>query len=58
MTEMEPNPKFPKIKIGPELIKLDQEVIDDLSSDQNYGYRMVSAIRRGTFPLDILPTDS
>ena len=29
---------------GYPLIKLDQEVIDDLSTDQKYGYRMVEAL--------------
>ena len=57
VTEMEPNPRFPKIRIGPDLIKLDQDVIDDLSSDQNYGYRMVCAIRNGIVPLDLILLD-
>ena len=54
VTEMEPNPRFQKIRIGPDLIKLDQDVIDDLSSDQNYGYRMVCEIRNGIVPLDLI----
>ena len=56
-TDLEPNPRFPKISIGPGLIKLDKEVIDDLSSDQKYGYRMVNAIRSGNCPLDLVIMD-
>ena len=57
VTDLEPNTSFSRIIVGPELIKLDQEVIDDLSSDQNFGYRMVSAIRSGSVPLDLQQLD-
>ena len=57
VTELEHNPRFAKINIGPALIKLDQEVIEDLSSDQNYGYRMVNAIKLGKVPLDLQNMD-
>ena len=50
---LEINPKFKAITVGRHLIALDQIVIDDLSSDQKYGYRMVMAIRAGTVPEDL-----
>ena len=49
-TELEINPNFSKITIGPPLIELSQEVIKDLSTDQNYSYLIVNAIRSGELP--------
>ena len=53
-TDLEHNPRFTKIIIGPGLIHLDQDVIDDLSSDQKYGYQMVNAIRSGKITQDLV----
>ena len=39
------------------MVALDQDVIDDLSSDQKYGYRMVMAIRAGKVPTDLALLD-
>ena len=50
---MEPNPRYAKIVMVSELIELDKEVVDDLCSDQYYGYRMVKAIRSGVVLLDL-----
>ena len=49
-TDLEIIKKFPKTLVGPPLITLPDKVIKDLSTDQHYGYRMVSAIRRGNIP--------
>ena len=54
---LEINPKFQAITVGRPLIALDQDVIDDLSSDQKYGYRMVMAIRAGKVPTDLALLD-
>lgn len=52
-TEMDINPDFVKICVGPALPQLSNEVIKDLSTDQSYGYRMVTAIRTGVLPKDL-----
>ena len=49
--------KFTALKVGPALIELKQEVIEDLSTDQKYGYRMVNAIRTGFVPADLAKMD-
>lgn len=49
-TDMDINPNFTPIVVGPPLVKLPDKVIDDLSTDQHYGYRMVCAIRDGVLP--------
>ena len=49
-TELEINPNFTKITVGPPLIQLSDEVIKDLSTDQFYGYMMSNAIRTGVLP--------
>ena len=54
---LEINPKFSPIQIGPALIELDQSIIDDLSTDQKYGYRMVMAIRAGKVSMDLANMD-
>ena len=50
---LEYNPKFNAIVLGPGLPELSQDVIDDLSTDQQYGYNMVQSIRSGTVPRHI-----
>ena len=52
-TDLEINPNFERIEIGPPLPNLTDEVIRELSTDQSYGYRIVSAIRSGTVPKDL-----
>ena len=47
------NPRFQAITVGSPLIELDKEIIDDLSTDQKYGYRIVMAIRAGKIPVDL-----
>ena len=49
-TDLEINPKFTQITVGPPLIKLSENVIQDLSTDQHYGYNIVCAIRNGVLP--------
>ena len=39
---------FESITVGKDLIKLDDNVVNNLSDDQKYGYNMVKAIRSGT----------
>jgi hypothetical protein len=49
-TELEVNLNFTRISVGPPLIKLPDKVIEDLSTDQHYGYKMVCAVRDGVLP--------
>ena len=49
-TELEVNPKFTKIVVGPPPLALDEQVISDLSTDQFYAYLMIKAIRSGVLP--------
>ena len=51
------NSKFVPITVGSPLIELDQDIIDDLSTDQKYGYRIVMAIRAGVIPADLANMD-
>jgi len=53
VTELEINPDFTKICVGPALPQLTEAVIKDLSTDQSYGYRIVGAIRTGVLPKDL-----
>ena len=46
-TDLEINPRFKKVDIGPPPIQLRQEVINDLSTDQYYAYKITGAIRAG-----------
>ncbi|ESO12359.1 hypothetical protein HELRODRAFT_158868 [Helobdella robusta] len=48
--DLEINPNFIRITFGPPLIELKQSLIDDLSTDQYYGYMIVNAIRSGVVP--------
>ena len=50
VTELDMNQNFQRICCGPPLIKLPEEVIKDLSTDQHYGYLIVCAIRSGVLP--------
>ncbi|QQP41211.1 Hypothetical protein FKW44_015504 [Caligus rogercresseyi] len=47
VTDLDINPNFNCICVGPPLIKLPDEVIQDLSTDQHYGYKIVCAVREG-----------
>ncbi|KAG0693618.1 hypothetical protein GWK47_027440 [Chionoecetes opilio] len=49
-TDFEINPNFTRISVGPPLIKLPNKVIQDLSTDQHYGYKIVCAVRDGVLP--------
>ena len=51
------NSKFVPITVGSPLIELDQDIIDDVSTDQKYGYRIVMAIRAGVIPADLANMD-
>lgn len=53
VTELDINPNFPRISVGPPLIKLSDKVIQDLSTDQHYGYKIVCAVRDGVLPARI-----
>ena len=48
------NPSFKNISIGGALVTLTDDVIKDLSTDQFYGYKIVSAIRSGNIPKDLV----
>ena len=50
---LEYNPKFKPIKDGPDIPGLSQDVIDDLSTDQQYSYRMVVALMEDSVPMDL-----
>ena len=52
--DLEYNPNFKPVKLGPGLPDLAQDVVDDLSDDQQYGFNMVMGIRKGSVPLKIL----
>ena len=51
------NPKFPPITIGEPLIDLEQHIVEDLSSDQKYAYKIVQAIRAGKVPVELANMD-
>lgn len=52
-TELEIDPAFTKISTGESPISLSDDVIQDLSTDQAYGYRITQAIRTGVLPTDL-----
>ena len=52
-TELQINPKFEAIYVGPPLPDLITEVLKDLSTDQAYGWRIVMAIRSGVVSQDL-----
>ena len=53
VTCLEINPNFHAVTIGLPLVGLEQNIIEDLSTDQKYGYHIVTAIRNGTIPDDL-----
>ena len=62
VTDLPIKKNFKKVTCGSELISLSTEVVNDLSSDQKYGYEIVSAIRAGSLSprladLDIGPVN-
>jgi hypothetical protein len=50
IVKLDINLRFQPVTVGPPLIELEQEIIDDLST---YGYRIVMAIRAGMIPKDL-----
>ena len=51
--DMPYNPSFKVIKPGPSFPELSQDIIDDLSTDQQYGYRIILAIGTGSVSKDL-----
>ena len=49
-TELPLNNSFEKIVIGEPLIYLQDDILQDLSTDQAYGYKIIQAIRAGYVP--------
>ena len=47
VTELEIDPNFAKVDVGPPIIELRQEVVKELSTDQSYAYQIYWAIRTG-----------
>ena len=54
---LEINPKFKPIAVKEPLIELKEDVIGDLSTDQKYGYMMVTAIRNGAVSVELANMD-
>jgi hypothetical protein len=50
---MKPSYTFKKIDLGPGLIELPEEVVRDLSTDQNLLYKRCTAARTGILPRDV-----
>ena len=50
---MRPKFEFEKIEVGPGLIELPEEVISDLSTDQNLLYQRCQAAITGVLPRDV-----
>ena len=53
VSSMEINYNFEKIDFGPDIIKLPEDVIRDLSTDQNLIYQHCKAARTGVIPRDV-----
>lgn len=53
VTDLPINSKFAPITVGSDFIELLEAVLNDLSRDQKYGYKMVQAIRKGHVPADL-----
>ena len=49
-TDLEIDPNFTRITVGPPLTHLPDDVLKDLSTDQFYGYMMINTIRTGVLP--------
>ncbi|KAG0725262.1 hypothetical protein GWK47_038964 [Chionoecetes opilio] len=52
-TDFEINPNFTGISVGPPPNKLPDKVIQDISTDQHYGYKIVCAVRDGVLPVGL-----
>ncbi|KAG0715635.1 hypothetical protein GWK47_011485 [Chionoecetes opilio] len=52
-TDFEINPNFTRISVGPPPNKLPDKVIQNLSTDQHYGYKIVCAVRDGVLPVGL-----
>ena len=57
VVNLEINPKFTPITVGPPSIDLEKDIIDDLSIDQKYGYMTVMAIMAGVVTVDLANMD-
>ena len=53
-TELEVNPNFTRIKIGPPVVELSDEIMKDLSTDQAYAYQILNVLRGETDHDDIV----
>ena len=51
--DMEPNFNFKRIDVGPDMIKLSEDVVNDLSWDQKLLYKRCCAVRSGVLPRDV-----
>nr|XP_047127618.1 uncharacterized protein LOC124808520 [Hydra vulgaris] len=54
VTDLDANKNFEKITLGEPLIVLPGKILKDLSTDQAYGYRIVTAIRSGVLPENLI----
>ena len=48
------NRNFETVTLGEPLISLPDKILQDLSKDQAYGYRIVTAIRTGELPENLI----
>ena len=51
--EMEPNFNFKRIDVGPDMIKLSEDVVNDLSRDQKLLYKRCCAVRSGVLTREV-----
>ena len=51
--EMKTNYSFDKIDLGPDLVKLPDEIIETMSTDQVLSYKKTQAVRSGLLPRDV-----
>ncbi|XP_065671449.1 uncharacterized protein LOC136089407 [Hydra vulgaris] len=54
VTDLEINKNFEMVTLGEPLIVLPDKIVKDLSSDQAYGYRIVTAIRSKVLPENLI----
>ena len=54
VTELITNRNFETVILGESLITLPVKILKDLSTDQAYGYRIVTAIRTGVLPENLI----
>ena len=52
-TELDINDKFQRLPSQQGILPLSDEVVNDLSTDQSYGYRITKAIQSGELPKDL-----